>query len=111
MGVVAVQRLGNLRPNALRIAKHLVVPEANDPITFRFNQPRAAGIPLRTMLPAINFDDQPCSVTGKVSREHSERHLKAEACVREALAKKPQHCALGLGCIGPKRPGASGRAV
>ena len=99
MGVAFAQGRIDHGPDSFRIAEHLVVPEPQDPISLRFDQPCSSGIYFRPMLTPVDFDHQACAMAREVGGEHPDRHLKAKARIREVFAQKPPHRPLGIGRI------------
>ncbi len=81
------QSVGNRVMNSISIAKHLIVPEAQHSMAFAFDHRRALRVRFRAMLPAINLDDELCTVAGKICDEMSDWHLPPKAGFRERQAK------------------------
>src|SRR5688500_13591412 len=86
VGVVFVQSLSDGRRDTVGIAQYLVVPEAQDAITFRFHQFRSSCVPGSAILAAIDFDDEPRPVTGEVCGEPTHRHLPPKTLVGKVFA-------------------------
>ena len=101
MGVALVQRRGNGRPDTLWIAEHFMVPEADHAVAFGLYQSRPPRISFGAVLPAVDLDHQACPMTGEIGREHPQRNLEPEMCVRKTFAQKPQHRPLRVGRIAP----------
>jgi hypothetical protein len=59
---VIVERAEDRPDDAIEIAQHVVVPEPHDTIAARFKPCRSRKILLsaQVLLPAVNFDDEPC---------------------------------------------------
>lgn len=53
------QDLLNGRPDAVEILKHIVVPQAKDTETLAFEKGRPPSVLFGSMLPAVDFDDEP----------------------------------------------------
>ena len=87
MGVAAAQCFGNDRIHTIGIAEHLVIPEAQESVSFPLDQRRPLGIPFLAMLPAIDLDDQPRLVTCEVGDETADWHLAAKTGVGETFSK------------------------
>ncbi len=98
------QGFGDRSCYTVRVAKHVVVPKADDAITFGFNQPGPLFITCLTVLPAIDFDDELAPVAGKVGLEISDGHLPAEMLFWEVFAQQVSHCLLGICRIVAKAP-------
>lgn len=64
--------------HAVHIGEHLVVPEANDLETFRFEEGSARGVRFCAVLPAIDLHDQSRLEAEKVRDEAADGHLPAE---------------------------------
>jgi hypothetical protein len=95
----------------VRIFENVVVPEAEDPVSFRFDDARSCLILGATMLATIALDDQLGPVTRKISNEGPDRNLIAKMLLREVLAEKPPQPLLSVGCFSPKSTGSSGASL
>jgi len=94
------QRALNLAQHPFKIAKYIVIPEAQNAIAGGLNTLRAQRIGrlLPIMLPAIEFDDELCLPTGKIHDKWADQSLppKMRACQSDVMAKPlPEH-ALGI---------------
>ena len=79
--------MGNALEYAVGVAQDVIVPEAEDAVTLRFEEEGAhtvVGSP-RRVLPAIDFDDQLGRVAGEVGDIRPERDLLAPVTVREGF--------------------------
>jgi hypothetical protein len=81
VGVASTQILGDHRLHAIRILKHLVVPESQYAVALAFKEARAARLLFRgrIMLAAIDFHDQFRLVADKVGNKTPQRHLTAKS--------------------------------
>jgi len=83
--------------NALHVAEHIVVPEANDAKALCRKEPAAGAVSLGCMLPPVNFDDQPRFQTTEVDDVAINRPLAAElVTAKAASANFPPQCLLGV---------------
>jgi len=105
-GVKLAQYGVDYRPNTGWIAEHLMVPEANDSITFAFDDLGARVIHGITMLSAINLDDDLSAMAREIRNEVPDGNLSAEVLILEVLAKHAPHCALGIGHFDTQSPRA-----
>ena len=68
--------------NALQILEHITIPKSQDTKSFCIEKPRSLAVAYkfsrRIMLTAIEFDNEPAFVTGKIGDESSYRHLSTE---------------------------------
>jgi len=87
------------RQNAVAIAEHFGVPEANDAIAFLLDYPSACGVGGFIVLAAIDFDDELCAVTREIGNEVTDRDLAAEMLFREALTQQTPQGAFGIGHV------------
>ena len=83
MGVICVQRGDDRGVHTVRIGKNIVVPKADDAITFSLNQSCPVVVSLRTVLPAVDLDDELRAMTCEVSDEMTDRHLPPEVYLRK----------------------------
>ena len=66
--------------DAVSIAQDIGIPEAEDPVAFRFKPPITLDVAfILRVLPAIDLDDQMPIVTNKINNEASDRCLPAKA--------------------------------
>jgi len=72
------QRFANDVNNAVQVAQHVIVPEAENLETFGFQKRRPLGIPPLVMLPAIDLDDQHRLQAGEVGDVRQQAVLEAE---------------------------------
>ena len=93
------QGLGDDRMNAVCIAKHIVIPEAEQPIAFRFDQSGPFGVGRSIVLAAVAFDHQPRAMACEVDDKTPKRHLTTKSSLREGLPEKPPHGSLGISRI------------
>lgn len=103
VGVAVAQRRGDGRVHAVRIAKHIVIPEADHAVAFRLDQARALRINGVVMLAAVALDHQPRAMACKVGNVVPQRHLATEPRLGKGFAQQPPHDLLGVGRIGPER--------
>lgn len=76
---------------ALIIAQHLIVPEAQDTIAFRFQNLRPGCVAFRGVLAAIDFDDDPVMMACEIGNVVADGNLATETGVGEELAQKSPH--------------------
>ncbi len=86
MGVVPGQSGGNRCYDAVRIAKHFMIPESNDAIPCVFDDRSSFGIYLRSVLAAITLDNDPGPVASKINDEVAHRNLSSESSNKKVLA-------------------------
>jgi hypothetical protein len=88
------RRSDNRFNNAIYVAQHVVVPEAQNKKPVRFEIGRSLRIVIAAfdMLPAIKFDNQPCRLAAKIHDIRFDRHLPTEfQSIQPAIAQaKPQ---------------------
>jgi len=94
--VMPVQFAIDHGPNAIRVAEHLIVPKADDPIPFGFDQFRPLGVQSRIVLPSIDFDDEFRTVTCEIRDVIPDRHLFPKMPVWKAFSKYRPKLALRL---------------
>ena len=106
--VAGVQEFGSDGfEDAFDVFDDLVVPEAEDCVAGRFDLSRASGVSdAVSMLPAVEFDHQPCFDAGEVGDIGADQELAAEFCVfdlpgAQALPQDP----FDFGCIPAQSPG------
>jgi hypothetical protein len=87
VGVWSGQRVGDCCGHSVGIAKHVVIPEPQDAIALSLDNGGSRSIMARFVLPAVYFDDQPCSMTCEVDDEMSDWGLAAKAGIEEILAQ------------------------
>jgi len=68
-------------PNAVQVAEHFRIPEANDPVAFGLDHSRASRIALLAVLSPINLDDELRTMTRKIDDEVPDRNLSAKVVV------------------------------
>ena len=90
------QRCVDHRPDAIRIAKHLIVPEAKNAVTLSLDHACPRKISNRIVLTAVDFDNELCAVTGKIGDEMANRDLPTEMLFRPTVAQHSPKRALGV---------------
>jgi len=98
-GLRLPQRSVNYRPNGIRIAKHLIVPEANDAVAFILDDRCASCVGFLAVLAAIDLDDQFRSMAGKVGDEMPDWNLSAKMMLAESLAEQTPKPAFSVGSV------------
>jgi hypothetical protein len=93
----AAQRSIDHRPNAIRVAKHLVIPEAKDAIALFLDHLRTYLVDRFNVLTAVDFDDQFRAMTGEIRDEVPDRNLPAEVVLAEGFAQQAPKLSLRLG--------------
>ena len=63
------------RPNAIRIAKHLIVPKPQHPISFALDDRRTRRVNFGCVLAAIHFDYQLRAMAYEIDDEMADRCL------------------------------------
>src|ERR1700741_5616803 len=106
-GVMVGQRGINRRPDAVRIAKHFIVPEADPLISFLLQGSRAGRVRFCFILPAIDLDHQLRSMTGEIGDEVSNGHLSPEMPVGEMLSEHSPKLAFSVGHVVAKAASAT----
>jgi len=86
VGVMLAQRACNQSGNAVGIAEHIVVPEAEDMITLGLDYCGPGVIIRSSLLPAINLDQESVTMACKVSDEMPDRHLPPKSCFWKMFA-------------------------
>ena len=81
------QRRVDHRPDAIRIAKHLVVPETKNAVALVLDHVRPGAVGLFAVLTAINLDHQLGPMTREIGDEMPDWHLPSEMMITEALAE------------------------
>src|SRR4051794_26004383 len=109
-GVTPVQRRIDQSPNSIRIAKHLVVPEAENAIPLILDHSGAGQIGRGVMLAAIHLDDQLRSVASEICNEMTERDLSSEMMFGKAFAQDSPELAFGIRHLATQSSCASDRA-
>ena len=110
MGVTPVQGAVYCGPNTIGILQHIVVPEAQDAVSFGFDYSRSGAVRFRAMLPAIDFDDEPGAMANEVGDKMPDRRLPAKMMLVEAFAQYAPQRALGVGHVAAQPPGAANGA-
>ena len=108
--MTVVQRGVDHRPNPIRIAQHLIVPEANNAITFILNHSGPGQVHRSVVLPAIDLNHQFRAMTGEIGDEVTQRHLLAEMPVVEAFLQHTPELALRIRHLPPETACACDRA-
>jgi len=108
--VTVVQRCVDHCPDAIRIAKYLIVPEAYNAIALVLDHMSSRRIDRRVMLTAVYFDHQLGPVTRKVRDEMAERNLPPEMLVSEALPQDTPELALCIRHVLAQAPSARDRS-
>ncbi len=96
MGVISAQCRSDREIDTFAIAKHLIVPESDHPITLSFHARRTRSVRLGFVLPAIDFYDQLRPMAGEVRDEVADWNLTAEVEARKLFAQQPPHGLLGV---------------
>jgi len=91
MGVALGKYNGQLSHASLTIAQHVVIPEADDTISFRLYKSIADYVLRRTMLSSIDFDHEARTMADKVRNVMADRHLPAEARFGKRLSQQTPH--------------------
>jgi hypothetical protein len=99
VGVAFEQSRCNHRMHPFRIAKHVVIPEADNAIPLRLDEPRPLGIHCFVVLAAVTFDHQASTMACEVHDIAAERHLPAKSSLGKGLAKQSPHSLLSLGRV------------
>ena len=99
------------RPRSIRIAKHLIVPEADNAISFALDHARSSRIGCFAVLAAVDFDDELGSVAGEIGDEMPDRNLASKVMISEALSENPPKRALGIGNFSSEATRATDGAV
>jgi len=100
----------NHRPDTIRVAKHVMIPKADDLITFAVDHFRSGCVRGFIVLPAIDFDDELRCVAGKVDDEMPDRDLAAKAMFTKGFAQQTPQFSFRVGGVGPETPSADNRA-
>ena len=111
MGVRFAQHAIYDAPDTIRVAKHFIVPEADQSVSFRFDQPRPLRVDCFRMLPTIHFNYEPSFVAGKIRNEMTERHLPSEMRLGKTLAKHAPEHQLRIRHVSAKLASATYRAL
>jgi hypothetical protein len=94
--------------HARAIAQHVMIPEAQNAITFRYEPTIALNVAcILSVLATIDLDDQPLLLTNEVDNVAADWHLPPEAQSVEAMC--PQHepeASLGVRHVAAQRFGA-----
>jgi len=76
----------NCLQNAFDVSRHIVVPEANDSVALLLQPPCALGISrhpcFKSMLRAVNLDDQARGHAGKIGNIGTDWNLTAEVSAK-----------------------------
>ena len=75
----------------MRVLQHVIVPEADDQIAFRFDHSGSGCIGFPIVLSAIDLDDDTQTMAGEVRDEMADGYLTAEAAFRKVGLEKPPH--------------------
>ena len=80
-----VQRVANGKNHPIRIGEHVIIPEAQDSITARFEPARARRVAdlVLGVLPSVDFDDEAGLGTEKVRNIRANRLLAPKPCTVE----------------------------
>src|SRR4051812_20049403 len=96
-GGALVQRFGQSSRNAVGIAEHIMIPEADHSVALRFDRGGPIAICLVAMLTAIHLDDHSQAVTAEIGEEAADRDLATKAHFGEMLAQDASHPPFGIG--------------
>ena len=94
MGVIRAQNVGDRSMNSIRIAKDIMIPEAEHSITFILDDGCSIEICWHAVLSAIDFDHELGTVTGEIGNEMSDGDLPAEVGIRKRLSQQAPHAPL-----------------
>jgi hypothetical protein len=92
------------RPHAAGISEHIIVPEADYPISFFFDRLSADRIFWRAVLSTIHFDNEFRAMAGKVRNEVADRHLPSEMMIGEGLSQQAPQAALRIRQLAAQAP-------
>ena len=89
-GGLALKQVADAKQNAVGVGEHVVVPEANDAVAFRFEPARARriGFFLIHMLSAVDFEDEIGFRTEEIDDIAADGLLAAKAEAVELLMSK-----------------------
>ncbi len=81
VGVMLGESTGEDVMNAFQIGQHVIVPEAEDAIALALDRLGSCNLilRLRVMLPAVDFNNQPRRVAGKIGNVMTDGNLPTEA--------------------------------
>jgi len=103
MGVSARRKRRQQNTGAsFRVAEHVVVPKANDPIALAFDHRRARRIGFFRMLAAVHLDHELRPMARKIDDEMTDGDLPAPAGPGGYRSQQPPHRAFGIGHLPPK---------
>jgi hypothetical protein len=85
--VALVQQIGDGQADTVRVAEHIVVPEADDAIALTAKPAGALRFLRGVMLAAVDFDDELEAVAAEVGGVVAKRNLEAEMLFREVFAE------------------------
>jgi hypothetical protein len=102
VGVACVQGKLDRSGDAIAVAEHIVVPEADHAVALGLDSRCSSGVGRTAMLAAVNLHHQTRSVAAKIHNVGQERGLKAESCLGKAAAKEAQHSALSVRGVSPQ---------
>ncbi len=98
------RRSDNRFDNTVYVAQYVVVPEAQNKKTVRFEIGRSFRIVIAAfgMLPAIKFDNQPCRLAAKIHHIRLDRHLPTKfQSIQAAVAQAKPQGTLSVRLIAP----------
>jgi hypothetical protein len=100
--VIPAQRDVDHHPDTIGIAKHLIVPKAENAITLILDHLSPTLIRPFAVLASIDFDDELGPMASKIGDEVSDRYLPPEMVTAEAIAQHSPKRSLGIRRIIPK---------
>ena len=87
VGVTHAQGRIDYSVNPFAIAKYVIVPETNHPVSIRFHNRGTRSVGHGFVLPTVDLDDQLRSVAGKIRDKMADRNLMAEVEAGKMLAQ------------------------
>jgi len=101
VGVALVQGTLDHGMDSVRVAEHIIVPEAQHAIALNFNQSGSRGIARRTVLAAVNLDHEPRAMTREIGNEAADWDLSAKSGLRKGFSQQAPHRHFGIGGAAP----------
>jgi hypothetical protein len=109
VGVTLVHHAVQFGRHAVGIAEHLMIPEADQPISFPFDPSGALCFAGFFVLTPVHLDHEPEAMAAEIRRVGEERHLAPEAGVGETFPQDPPHPPLRIRHVSAKAAGSCGR--
>ena len=111
VGVIFAQHAIYDAPDTVRVAEHIIVPESNEPVSFRLDESGSFCVDNFRMLSTVDLNDELGSVAGEISNVMADGRLPPEMLMRKAFPKDAPEHLLRIGHVSTKSASALDGAV